>query len=174
MRRRVLCQLLGMSCMASLQSATAGDQSPHTSPLRREATQAAPSPLVSGMPQALKGHLGFRSLYYLMNRNAWPPLLSDGHSIKAGAAEIGLDNPRQIIVIYNAWHLPGAPEDIRLTDLRKHALRPSVVFVDDWPKVLALGFIVLVEKRSGEWALVANLGRHYLIEDRSGIGVFPI
>lgn len=114
------------------------------------------------------------SLYYLMNRNAWPNFLSDGHRLRSGAAEIGLNNPRQIIVLRNAWHLPAVSEDTRLADLRKHALRSSIVFVADWPKDGNVGFIVLAEKQGGEWVLVARLGSHYLIEDRSGIGVFAI
>ena len=129
-----------------------------------------------GSRPTLEGTLGFRSLYYLLNRNAWPALPRDGTPLRSGSAVIGLDNPLQIITIFNAWHLPAAfgPEDIRLADLRKHVLRSAVVFTSEWPAYTTPGFIVLIQKRNQEWALVARLASQYLVEDRSGIGVCPI
>ena len=47
----------------------------------------------------------------------------------------------------------------------------DVVFDAEWPVYAVPGFIVLVQKRDREWALVARLDEGYLVEDRSGIGI---
>lgn len=122
---------------------------------------------------SLGGFLGFRSLYYLLNRSEWPTLPRECADVRSGPAVVGLADPLQAVVVFNAWHVPGAAggEDIRLADLRKHVLRSDVVFRAGWPGYAVPGFIVLVQKRDREWALVARLDDGYLVEDRSGIGI---
>ena len=129
--------------------------------------------LQSGSQPSLEGRLGFTSPYYLLNRSAWLTLPREGPALRSGSADVGLADPLQIIVIFNAWHLPTAsgPDDIRLADLRKHVLHSALVFTSGWPDYTTPGFIVLVQKRNHEWALVARLASHYLVEDESGIGI---
>ena len=140
------------------------------------ATEAASQVSPAWAQLTLEGKGGFRSLYYLLNRGAWPTLPRDGAPPRSGSAAVDLADPLQTIVIFNAWHLPTAhgPEDIRLADLRKYVLRSTVVFVPDWPAYTTPGFIVLVQKRTHEWALVARLASVYLVEDQAGIGVCSV
>lgn len=159
-----------------------GQSTPPASSSRRPSADASTPPevatrvLPSGSQLSLEGALGFRSLYYLLNSSAWPALPRDSVALRSGSAVANLADPLQIIVIFNAWHLPAAlgSDDIRLADLRKHVLRSSVEFTSDWPNYATPGFIVLIQKRDHEWALVARLSGQYLIEDRSGIGVCAI
>ena len=120
----------------------------------------------------LAGHLGFSALVYLWDREVWATLPRD-RTLKSGPATVGLADPLQVVVLFNAWHLPAArgANDIRLADLRQRVLHDTLTFVAQWPPYELPGFVVLVQKRDREWALVANLGKHYLVEDRSGIGV---
>ena len=129
--------------------------------------------LQSGSLPSLEGRLGFSSPYYLFNRSAWLALPREGPAPRSGSADVGLSDPIQIIVVFNAWHLPAAsgPDDIRLADLRKHVLHSALVFTSGWPDYTTPGFIVLVQKRNHEWALVARLASHYLVEDASAIGI---
>lgn len=143
------------------------------------APSAAGAPL--GIPPAgprpgLEGSLGFRSLYYLLNRSEWPTLPRGGVGLRSGPAVVGLAEPLQTVVLFNAWHVPSAAGtgDIRLADLRRNVLRSEVVFSAAWPDYAVPGFIVLVQKRDREWALVARLDDAYLVEDRSGIGICPL
>ena len=136
-------------------------------------SQPPAPPQVSPQHLELAGGLGFSSLYYLLNREAWPGLVRDGHSLRSGPAAVGLADPLQAVVLYNAWHVPAAhgADDIRLADLKKRVLQDTLVFTAQWPAYVVPGYIALVQKRDREWALVANLGGHFLVEDRSGIGV---
>jgi hypothetical protein len=122
----------------------------------------------------LEGALGFSSLYYLLNAEAWPTLPASGRELKRGVSVVDLDDPLRAVVLFNAWHLPSAhgADDIRLADLRENVLRRALTFTPEWPPHSVPGYVVAVQKRNLEWALIANLGRHYLVEDRSGIGVF--
>jgi hypothetical protein len=129
--------------------------------------------LPAGSPMLFAGDLSFRSLYYLFNRNAWPSLPRDGHALRACSAAIDLADPVQAVVVFNGWHLPsaGGSDDIRLRDLRKHLLHSGIAFTSKWPEYSNPGFIVLIQKRTLEWILVARLSGHYLVEDRACIGV---
>ncbi len=122
----------------------------------------------------LEGALGFSSLYYLLNAEAWPTLPASGRKLKTGVSVVDLDAPLRAVVLFNAWHLPSihGADDIRLADLRRNVLTRTLTFTPEWPTHSVPGYVVAVQKKNLEWALIANLGRHYLVEDRSGIGVF--
>jgi hypothetical protein len=135
-----------------------------------------PTQVVSASPLEVRGGLGFTSLYYLLNRTAWPDLPRNGHSLRSGASPVALSDPLRIVFIFNAWHLPASAgrEDIRVADLQRHLLRPTLTFSPRWPEYTTPGFVALVQKSNHEWVLVARLSAHYLVEDRSGVGVFPV
>ena len=174
MNRLLPCLLLLAPAVATAQT------SPPAGGARRSAAAAPAAPDASsiGVPPAgsrpdLEGFLGFRSLYSLLNRTTWPTLPREGTDVRSGRAVVGLEDPLQTVVVFNAWHIPaaGGTEDVRLADMRKHVLRRDVVFDAEWPVYALPGFIVLVQKRDREWALVARLDEGYLVEDRSGIGI---
>lgn len=116
---------------------------------------------------------GFRSLCYLFNRGQWDELPKSLVGIRHDSVTAGLDNPRQAVLLHNAWSLPylGGRGDVRLTDLRKNALRRSLRFVKEWPAYELPGYIAAVLKRDGSWALVAEMGDYFFIEDNNAIGV---
>ena len=128
--------------------------------------------LRSGTPFQLQGGLGFTALYFLLNREAWPTRPGSGRALRDGVSTVDLDAPLQAIVLFNSWHLRTArgEDDIRLADLRRNVFRPTLTFTPQWPDYSAPGYIVVVEKRNREWALIANVAGHYLVEDSGGIG----
>jgi hypothetical protein len=134
---------------------------------------AAPGGAPMGEALRLESPWGFRSLDYLFNRDRWAEVPKTGESRFSGSVPVGLDQPRQIILLHNAWSLPmaGGQDDIRLADLRKHVLRPSLDFVPDWPAYSLPGYIVAVHKRDDQWALIASLGEYYLIEEGGTVGL---
>jgi len=176
MRHLFPCLLLLTPVVATGQTSPAVGSARHTRADTLAPPEAATRIATLGSQPALEGTLGFRSLYYLFNRSAWPTLPRDGTPLRSGSAVIDLADPLQTVVVFNAWHLPAAlgPEDIRLADLRKHVLRSAVVFTPDWPDYTTPGFIVLIQKRNREWALAARLANQYLVEDRSGVGICAI
>ena len=120
------------------------------------------------------GQSNFKSLYYLMNRLAWPNLTKDGHELRYGLTKIALCEPIEITIINNGWHLPmtGSDyEDIRYKDMKKHILVDNVMFTNALPKYDTPGFIAIIKSKDGNLILAARINNAFLLEDRSGVGV---
>jgi hypothetical protein len=116
----------------------------------------------------------FRSLRYLLDREAWPRFLAEGNRLRSGKVAVGLAEPAQVVFLVNGWHLPMTSGwDIRVQDMEKHVFKATLEGTFDWPAYDAPGFVALVRKPDLEWILVARPARHYLIEDRWGVVVVP-
>lgn len=122
----------------------------------------------------LENDWGFTSLYYLFNKNRWDEVPKTNKKIIYGSAYVGLDTPRQAMVLHNAWSIPmvGTENDIRLADLKKNAFKSSLVFAREWPAFTTPGYVVAVHKRDGGWVLIAEMGDYFFIENDGSVGVF--
>ncbi|WP_051284163.1 hypothetical protein [Desulforegula conservatrix] len=117
---------------------------------------------------------GFSSLYYLFNKDRWNEVPKTGTGILHDNVPVELENPAQVILLHNAWSIPmaGTKDDIRLADLKKNVFKRSLVFTWEWPTFNTPGYVVAVRKSDGRWALIAEMGDYYFIENGSSIGVF--
>ena len=119
------------------------------------------------------GRFDFNSLYYLMNRSAWPNISKDGHKLKFGQKRIPLSKPLEIVIIYSAWNLPEARndhEDIRYKDLEKHIFRDEFNFSNMIPEYESPGYIAIFQLSDKNRVLVARISNGFLLENRDGIG----
>lgn len=128
---------------------------------------------LKGNSLRLENDWGFTSLYYLFNNNRWDEVPKTDTKILHDSVTVGLDSPRQVMVLHNAWSIPmvGTEDDIRLSDLKKNALKSSLVFAKEWPTFTMPGYVVAVRKRDGGWALIAEMGDYFFIENDGSVGV---
>lgn len=128
---------------------------------------------IKGNSPQLENDWGFNSLYYLFNKNRWDEVPKTDKKILHDSVPVGLDSPMQAIVLHNAWSIPmvGTEDDIRLADLKKNAFKSSLVFTQEWPTFTMPGYVLAVQKRNGRWALIAEMGDYFFIENDGSVGV---
>ena len=127
----------------------------------------------------VEGGLGFGSLPCLFSKEAWNKFTHDHKLDRVGDVDIKLDDPTQVVFIYNMWALPtpkGDILDIRFQNLKNHFLHAKLSFSDKWPEydVNGLDYIAVVRKKDGRWVLVAKMGKFYFLQDDYGYGIVPM
>ena len=119
-----------------------------------------------------EGRFGFH-LGMLFSKEAWNQSAQNMKLGLVGDVKVELQDPTQVLFLYNYWSLPRFKYDIRLEDMKENIFHDRLKFDTKWPEhPLHPGYIAAVRRKDGQWVLVAEMSGFYLIEDdQSRIGI---